>query len=77
MDLKTEAAIVEAMERLMRGRTTFVIAHRPSTLIHCDRILRIEYGSVAVDQADISNAQPDRRAFRGAAETGQGNKTHV
>lgn len=44
VDLKTECAIVEAMERLVRGRTTFIITHRPSTLKHCDRIIRIEEG---------------------------------
>src|SRR5205807_5362738 len=46
VDVKTEAAIVEAMERLMRGRTTFIIAHRLSTLKHCHRILTIEHGRV-------------------------------
>jgi ATP-binding cassette, subfamily B, bacterial len=44
VDLKTEAAIVEAMQRLMDSRTTFLIAHRLSTLRHCDRILRLENG---------------------------------
>jgi ATP-binding cassette subfamily B protein len=47
LDVKTEAAIVEAMGRLTRGRTTFIITHRESALKHCDRILRIEHGSVA------------------------------
>ncbi|TAK96941.1 MAG: ABC transporter ATP-binding protein [Verrucomicrobia bacterium] len=46
VDVNTEAAIVEAMERLMHGRTTFIIAHRASTLKHCDRILRLEQGRV-------------------------------
>ena len=44
VDIKTEAAIVEAMEKLARGRTTFIIAHRPSALKHCDVILRIDKG---------------------------------
>jgi len=44
VDIRTEAAIVEAMERLMQGRTTFIIAHRLSTLKHCDLILKIEHG---------------------------------
>ena len=44
VDLKTEAAILEAMERLMRDRTSFMIAHRLSTLKNCDLILRIEHG---------------------------------
>jgi ATP-binding cassette subfamily B protein len=44
VDVKTEATIMEAMERLMQGRTTFMIAHRLSTLEHCDVRLRIEEG---------------------------------
>src|SRR6185503_19644867 len=47
VDVKTEATIVEAMERLMRGRTTFIITHRSSALKHCNLILRIEHGRVA------------------------------
>ena len=46
VDVKTEAAIVEAMARLMRGRTTVIIAHRLSTLAHCDYILKIDDGRV-------------------------------
>ena len=46
VDVKTEAAIVNAMERLMCGRTAFIIGHRASALNHCDLILRIEYGRV-------------------------------
>jgi ATP-binding cassette subfamily B protein len=46
VDLKTEAQILEAMERLMRGRTAFLIAHRPATLVGCDLLLRVENGHV-------------------------------
>ena len=46
VDARTEAGIVEAMERLMRGRTTFIIAHRLSTLKHCDILILIEHGRV-------------------------------
>ena len=46
VDVETEAAIMEAMERLMRGRTTFMIAHRLGTLAHCDARLKIEDGCV-------------------------------
>jgi len=46
VDLKTESVIMEAMERLMRGRTTFMIAHRTSTLEHCDLKLELESGRV-------------------------------
>jgi ATP-binding cassette subfamily B protein len=44
IDMVTEAGIMEAMERLMRGRTVFIIAHRLQTLKDCDMWLRIEGG---------------------------------
>jgi len=44
VDTKTEASIVDTMETLMRGRTTFIIAHRLSTLKNCDVQLVIEQG---------------------------------
>jgi ABC-type multidrug transport system fused ATPase/permease subunit len=44
--MKTEAVIMEAMTRLMHERTTFMIAHRLSTLANCDVQLQIEGGRV-------------------------------
>ncbi len=44
VDVKTEAEIMRTMERLMEGRTTFIIAHRLSTLDHCDFRLELEAG---------------------------------
>ena len=61
VDLKTEGTIVEAMERLMRGRTTFIIAHRPSTLKHCDNILRLEQGRLL--ETTPGGATSGREAF--------------
>jgi len=46
MDTETEARIQQALERLVRGRTTFAIAHRLSTLKHADRLLVIEGGEL-------------------------------
>jgi ATP-binding cassette subfamily B protein len=46
LDAATEAAVVEALERLMAGRTTFIIAHRLSTIRRADRIAVIEGGRV-------------------------------
>ena len=45
-----EAAPRELFEaqRLMRGRTTFMIAHRLSTLEKCDLLIRVEAGRVSV-----------------------------
>src|SRR5262249_6785578 len=44
IDVRTEALIMEAMERLMRGRTAFMIAHRVSTFRACDVVLVLEQG---------------------------------
>jgi ABC-type multidrug transport system fused ATPase/permease subunit len=44
IDSRTEAVILEALDRLMAGRTTFMIAHRLSTLRHADQILVIDKG---------------------------------
>jgi ATP-binding cassette subfamily B protein len=44
VDTKTEAAIMEAIQRVMRGRTTFIIAHRLNTLEDCQVRLHIEQG---------------------------------
>jgi ATP-binding cassette, subfamily B, bacterial len=44
VDVTTESVILEAMERLMRGRTSFMIAHRLSTLEACDVRLQLELG---------------------------------
>jgi ATP-binding cassette, subfamily B, bacterial len=47
VDVGTEAAIMRAMDRLMAGRTTFMIAHRLQTLASCDVRLEIEDGRLA------------------------------
>jgi ATP-binding cassette subfamily B protein/subfamily B ATP-binding cassette protein MsbA len=47
LDAQTEAELLEALERLMRGRTTFIIAHRLSTIRHADRIVVLKEGRVA------------------------------
>lgn len=54
VDVQTEAAIMESMERLMAGRTTIMIAHRLSTLEHCDDVIRIEHGRLVGRPASVS-----------------------
>jgi len=46
IDSKTEAVILEALSRLIEGRTTFVVAHRLSTVRDADLILAVEDGRV-------------------------------
>lgn len=44
LDGITEALLVQALERLMQGRTTFIIAHRLSTIQHANRIAVLDHG---------------------------------
>jgi len=46
VDTGTEAAIMEAVEQVMRGRTTFVIAHRLSTVRRAAQILVVQQGTI-------------------------------
>ncbi|WP_088562073.1 ABC transporter ATP-binding protein [Arboricoccus pini] len=46
VDGQNEAVIQEALDRLMRGRTVLVLAHRLSSVIGCDRILVLKDGRV-------------------------------
>jgi ATP-binding cassette subfamily B protein len=57
VDEKTEAVVMEAMARLMCGRTTFMIAHRLSTLAQCDMRLQVESGCLI----DTMMVVPERK----------------
>jgi ATP-binding cassette subfamily B protein/subfamily B ATP-binding cassette protein MsbA len=46
LDAETEGVLLQALERLVAGRTTFVIAHRLSTTRLADRILVLQDGTV-------------------------------
>jgi ATP-binding cassette, subfamily B, bacterial len=48
VDVKTEAVIMEAMEHLMKGRTSLMIAHRLTTLRHCDAIMELANSRVTL-----------------------------
>ncbi len=63
VDVHTEAAIMEATERVISGRTTFMIAHRLSTLKTCDLILVLDQGRLV----EIKECAPE--AWMKAAAT--------
>jgi ATP-binding cassette, subfamily B, bacterial len=46
IDSKTEAVILDALDRLMEGRTTFMVAHRLSTIRDADQILVVNHGRI-------------------------------
>jgi len=46
LDSETEALLLNALERLMNGRTTLIVAHRLSTIRHADRIVVLTNGHI-------------------------------
>ncbi|HEX4998711.1 MAG TPA: ABC transporter ATP-binding protein [Terriglobia bacterium] len=46
IDSRSESVIIDALERLMAGRTTFIIAHRLSTIRYADLILIVQDGQI-------------------------------
>lgn len=49
LDSVTEALIQDSLRELMQNKTTIIIAHRLSTLLHMDRILVFDKGNVVED----------------------------
>ena len=47
LDTESELSVQQALQRLVKNRTTFAIAHRLSTLKYADRLLVLEKGKVA------------------------------
>jgi ATP-binding cassette, subfamily B, bacterial len=47
LDVETEAGLLEALQRLTRGRSTFIIAHRLSTIRRANRIVALKDGRIA------------------------------
>ena len=56
VDLTTEAHIQEALDRLMKDRTSFVIAQRITTVINADQILVLDKGEI------VAHGKHDRSA---------------
>ncbi len=68
VDVETETEVIEALDRLAQRCTTFMIAHRLSTLRNCDMLLFIEDGkSVTV----TSNVQAFIERLSGGTDVGR------
>ena len=68
LDSESEALVQEAMERLMRGRTAIVIAHRLSTVRALDRILVFERGRIVEDGPHAALMRRPNGAYRALFE---------
>jgi len=60
VDVETEAKIEVALEQLMAGRTTFVIAQRISTVLNADKIVVLDRGQIAAEgtHAELMHSSP-------------------
>jgi len=59
LDVHTESAILDTIQELMRGRTTMMIAHRPTTLRDCNMILVLEDGRVSRMTTEVDSVISD------------------
>jgi ATP-binding cassette subfamily B protein len=46
IDIRTEALVQDGMDKLMQGRTVFVIAHRLSTVMNSEAIMVLDHGKI-------------------------------
>lgn len=68
LDSESEMLIQDAMERLMQGRTTLVVAHRLSTVRSLDRLLVFSHGTIAEEGTHVSLIQKKGGIYRGLFE---------
>lgn len=68
LDSESEMLIQNAMERLMLGRTTLVVAHRLSTVRSLDRLLVFDHGKIAEEGTHASLIQKKGGIYRGLFE---------
>ncbi len=59
LDSHAENIIQEALDRLMKGRTTLVIAHRLATIVDCDRVVVIDDGRIVQEGTHDALLQED------------------
>jgi ATP-binding cassette subfamily B protein len=62
LDVHTEAAVLDTIQELMKGRTTLMITHRPSTLRDCDMILVLDDGRVSRMTIEVESVISDMQS---------------
>ncbi|NQV82494.1 MAG: ABC transporter ATP-binding protein [Rhodospirillales bacterium] len=67
LDAETEEAVTEPIRKLRGDKTTIIIAHRLSTVMHCDRIFYMEDGAIA-DSGTFSDLTQRNPNFRKLVE---------
>jgi ABC-type multidrug transport system fused ATPase/permease subunit len=79
VDASTEQEIKDALDEIMRDRTTIVIAHRLSTISLAERIVVLEHGRVVADGAheELLEASPFYREIVESGPAGSGNVAEV
>ncbi|NJP36417.1 ABC transporter ATP-binding protein [Alkalicoccus luteus] len=63
VDMETEVKIQKAFQEVMKGRTTFIIAHRISSLMHADEILVMDNGRI-VERGNHHELMQQQGAYR-------------
>ena len=63
LDNESERLVQDALQKLMQGRTTLIVAHRLSTIEHADRVIVMERGRI------VEEGAPDELLARGGAYT--------
>ncbi|HTE45901.1 MAG TPA: ATP-binding cassette domain-containing protein, partial [Gemmatimonadaceae bacterium] len=62
LDTESERLVQEAVDRLLAGRTVFVIAHRLSTVVHADTILVLDHGQI-IERGSHTQLMAERGAY--------------
>ena len=68
LDSESELLVQEALERLMKGRTSFVIAHRLSTIKNSDKIIVLENGTIVESGTHIELVEIENGVYRNLSE---------
>ena len=64
LDAESERLVQKALDKLMKGRTTIVIAHRLATILKADRILVMQNGRIVEEGTHAVPQQKEERALR-------------